>query len=50
MIKIASHELGADFYQLFTAMIVNRKYDDVMEKSNKQKMKARLGDKNDTKT
>jgi aarF domain-containing kinase len=32
MIKTASHELGADFYQLFTAMIVNRKYDDVMEK------------------
>jgi len=50
MIKQASHELGADFYQLFTAMIVNRTYEDVMEKQKKSKVKARLGDKNDSKT
>jgi aarF domain-containing kinase len=49
-IKEASHELGADFYQLFTAMIVNRTYEDVMDKKKKSKVKARLGDKNDTKT
>jgi hypothetical protein len=50
MIKDASHELGADFYQLFIAMIVNRTYDDIMEKKKSLKMKARLGDVNDTKT
>ena len=50
MIKHASHELGADFFQLFTAMIVNRTYDDVMDKEKKVKMKARLGDVNDSKT
>jgi len=50
MIKSASHELGADFYQLFTAMIVNRTYEDIMEKKKNLKMKARLGDVNDTKT
>jgi len=50
MIKEASHELGADFYQLFTAMIANRTYEDVMEKQKKSKLKARLGDKNDLKT
>ena len=44
MIKQASIELGVDFYQLFTAMIVNRTFDDVMDKKNKTKMKARLGD------
>ena len=48
MIKHASHELGADFYQLFTAMITNRTYDDVMDKEKKIKLKARLGDVNDS--
>lgn len=32
MIKEASKELGADFYELFTAIIVNRTFDDVMNK------------------
>lgn len=47
-IREASAELGADFYQLFTAMIVNRTYEDVMEKKKNLKLKARLGDSNDT--
>lgn len=32
MIKESSRELGADFYELFTAIIVNRTFDDVMNK------------------
>lgn len=32
MIKEASGELGANFYELFTAIIVNRTFDDVMNK------------------
>ncbi len=48
MIKKASSELGADFYQLFTSMIVNRKFDDVMDKEKTLQMKKRLGDVNDT--
>lgn len=32
MIKEASKELGADFYELFTAIIVNRTFDEVMQK------------------
>lgn len=43
MIKEASKEMGADFYELFTAIIVNRKFDDVMNKDNTLKTKARLG-------
>ena len=46
-IKEASRELGADFYELFTSMIVGRKYEDVMDTSNSYKMKTRLGEKND---
>lgn len=45
-IKEASAELGADFYQLFTAMLVNRTYEDVMESGKRVSMKARLGDQN----
>lgn len=37
--------MGADFYELFTAMIVNRKYEDVMDKENAYKTKARLGER-----
>ena len=37
-IREASAELGADFYQLFTAMIVNRTYEDVMEKKKNLKL------------
>jgi len=33
-IKEASRELGSDFYELFTAMVVNRTYEDVMESKN----------------
>lgn len=32
-IKAASKEMGADFYQLFTTMIVNRRYEEVMDKT-----------------
>ncbi len=44
MIKEASREMGADFYELFTSMITNRRYEEVMDTSKKQKIKARLGD------
>jgi len=43
MIKSASKELGADFYELFTAIIVNRTYDDIMDKGKSTKTKSRLG-------
>lgn len=43
MIKSASQELGADFYELFTAMIVNRTFDDIMDKEKTVKTKSRLG-------
>lgn len=43
MIKESSKELGADFYELFTAIIVNRTYDDVMKSDNAHKTKSRLG-------
>ena len=46
-IKEASRELGADFYELFTSMIVGRKYEDVMDTSNSYRMKTRLGERND---
>lgn len=45
MIKEASGELGSDFHQLFASMIVNRKFEDIMDKTKKEQMKARLGDK-----
>lgn len=47
-IKDASKELGADFYELFTAMIVNRTYEDVMDEKNAFKTKSRLGESQDT--
>ena len=43
MIKESSRELGADFYELFTAIIVNRTYDDVMNKQKSVQTKQRLG-------
>jgi hypothetical protein len=43
MIKDASADLQVDFYQLFAAMIVDRKYEDIMDTSKKQNMKQRLG-------
>lgn len=56
MIRESSKELGADFYELFTAIIVNRTYDDVMNKEKHVQTKSRLGhvqteeDKNALKT
>jgi len=49
-IKQASKELGADFHELFTSMIVNRKYEDVMDEENSYKTKTRLGEKQDEKS
>ena len=43
MIKEASKELGADFYELFTAMIVNRTFDEIMNREQHFKTKSRLG-------
>ena len=43
-IKEASKELGADFYELFTAMIVNRTFEDVMDEKKKSNYKQRLGE------
>ena len=43
-IREASKELGADFYELFTSMIVNRKYEEVMDTKDRNKLKARLGE------
>ena len=45
MIKEASVEMGADFHELFAAMIVQRNYDDIMDKSRSQNFKERLGDR-----
>ena len=47
MIKSASKELGADFYELFTSMIVNRTYEDVMDEKKAYRTKSRLGDNKD---
>ena len=49
-IKQASKELGADFFELFTSMIVNRKYEDVMDQEKSYHMKTRLGEKQDAKS
>jgi hypothetical protein len=43
MIRESSKELGADFYELFTAIIVNRTFDDVMNKGKAIQTKSRLG-------
>ena len=43
MIKDASVDLEVDFYQLFAAMVVDRKYEDIMDTTKKQNMKQRLG-------
>lgn len=46
MIRESSKELGADFYELFTAIIVNRTYDDIMKKEKLANTKTRLGQQN----
>lgn len=43
MIRESSKELGADFYELFAAIIVNRTYDDIMKKDKLAHTKSRLG-------
>ena len=45
MLREASTALGSDFHQLFTSMVTNRKYEDVMNKSQAGNFRARLGDK-----
>ena len=42
-IKESAKELGADFYELFAAIIVNRTYDDIMKKDKIVNTKQRLG-------
>ena len=49
-IRNSSKELGADFYELFSAMIVGRKYEDIMDPENKFKTKSRLGERQDAKS
>ena len=49
-IKEASVELGADFYELFTSMIVNRKFEDVMDEDKAYQTKSRLGEQKDAKS
>ena len=44
-IKQASKELGADFFELFTSMIVNRKYEEIMDEEKAYQTKSRLGEK-----
>ena len=43
MIRESSKALGADFYELFAAIIVNRTYDDIMKKDQHVNTKSRLG-------
>lgn len=49
-IKEASKELGADFYEMMTAIVVNRAWHDVMDKEKKMHMKSRLGERQDEKS
>lgn len=44
MIRESAKELGADFYELFAAIIVNRTYDDIMKKDKLVQTKSRLGE------
>jgi aarF domain-containing kinase len=43
MIRESAKELGADFYELFAAIIVNRTYDDIMKKEKLAQTNSRLG-------
>lgn len=43
MLKEASNNLGVDYFELFTAMVTSRTYEDVMKTENKHKTKTRLG-------
>ena len=42
--KESAKELGAEYFELFTAIIVNRTYADVMDNKNTVKTKTRLGE------
>lgn len=42
MIRKSSTALGADLHELFTAMIADRKYEDLMDESKKLNIKTRL--------
>jgi aarF domain-containing kinase len=46
MLKDAAEDLGTDFHELFTAMIANRRFDDIMEPSKINNTKERLGNQN----
>jgi hypothetical protein len=48
MIRESSKELGADFYELFAAIIVNRTYDDIMKKEKLVQTNSRLGQQSNT--
>jgi aarF domain-containing kinase len=48
MIRESSKELGADFYELFAAIIVNRTYDDIMKKEKHVQTNSRLGQQTNT--
>jgi hypothetical protein len=43
MIKESANELGANYFELFTSIIVNRTYADVMDKDKSMNTKTRLG-------
>ena len=43
MLKEASAALNVPFYELFASIVVQRKYEDIMDKSNKTMLKKRLG-------
>ena len=46
-IRDASKDLGADFFELFSAMIVGRTWQDIMDPKNAYKTKSRLGERQD---
>lgn len=48
LIKESSEKIGTDVYEIFTSVVTNRRYEDVMDASKKRKLKARLGDANST--
>mmetsp|Transcript_11211 Transcript_11211/g.18866 ORF Transcript_11211/g.18866 Transcript_11211/m.18866 type:complete len:198 (+) Transcript_11211:983-1576(+) len=48
-IKEASSELGTDFHELFTSMVANRTYDDVMDRKKTHDTQSRFGVQKDAK-
>jgi len=43
MMKQASVALGVPFYELFASIVVQRKYEDIMDTQSKSMLKKRLG-------